>query len=191
MRSLILLAVLAAGCGLHKPYLRTDTNKPARQCHLPVLVGISQGTPDELIVSINSAVDYWNDVIPGLFFNYGELPLTANERDAFTIIQIVPSESLWSEFWGTCGETKVIMNNYTGCIKYTDIQIADKCTDPPEMFESVVRHELGHVLGLNESIDDRSIMSPGYSARTKHPARANEEQIQTLRGFYVKDEEVH
>ena len=43
---LILFALF--GCA-HNRYIKTDSNQHARQCVLPVMVGISEGMPEELV----------------------------------------------------------------------------------------------------------------------------------------------
>ena len=138
---------------------------------------------------LERAIQYWNTVDSRKYFvSIGVQPWGADDpmTGGFIPIQLVPAESLWDLGLATCGNASMIVRNASGCIRRAKIKIADKCTGPIEVFETIVRHELGHVLGLKDNyLEWNAIMSAvAAEGMQEHPVEANHEERKALRELY-------
>ena len=184
---LILFILSVTTSCAHNPYIKSDMGQHARQCLLPVPVGIVEGTPEPLANAIRDAMKYWNSVDSRKYFiSLGEVPWGASNpmTNGFVPVQVVPTDSLWNLGIGTCGNAQLIIKQASGCISRAKILIADRCTGPIEHFETIVRHELGHVLGLKDSVDFTSLMSHAVEPTMQHPVDANLQEKLALAAMY-------
>ncbi len=56
--------------------------------------------------------------------------------------------------------------------------------DDVDKLQTVIRHEVGHALGLNDSADFTALMSYKMESTMQHPVDANEKEIKAIRILY-------
>lgn len=123
------------------------TGLPVRECHMPVKVQVDKGIPLKYQVMVSGAVEYWNLAMKRRVFIYAgvgdyrylsEKVLTVfadpkyDRKDAWAITLRVPDA-------------------WTGCLGYSSIALTTAHAAMPDVVvHTVLRHELGHALGLQD-----------------------------------------
>jgi predicted Zn-dependent protease len=84
-----------------------------------------------------------------------------------------------------CGFTKWSFYG-AGCVTRVTIRISEPCTSRYADFvvESVFRHELGHVLGLDHNDTPRGLMAAALGAADSEVRSLTDAELEELRDFY-------
>ena len=163
----------------------TEHARFVKQCSLPAFVGYHDTIPGELRPKIVSALTYWNDASGmDLLFDAGLVDwVDASEQSsAFILIALGNDETMKKD--GLCGAAKFAWDS-NGCVRKANILVNSDCLDKgPEVFETTVRHELGHVLGLKHSENFTDLMYFAIESTMQHPVDASAQELSNLTNLY-------
>jgi len=169
----------------HSIYI-TDNGQPIKQC-MPTLVGISDDTPGKFHAPIVNAISYWEEAtgVDGIFVYAGVVPFTIDSNYINGIVGIGVVSELKSSKPNThpCGRTYIAWDSHN-CIVKAKIRLNLECSGNMDEFQTVIRHEIGHVLGLDDSVDFTALMSHALEPTMQHPVDANEEEIRAVKALY-------
>jgi hypothetical protein len=138
-------------------------------------------TPIE-IKKIESAFNYWEE-ITDFYVNFIILPIdTSQDMNHWAedkVATIYNSQSLFHWSWHT---GQLLNNNATDTIGLTNIITCDIFIfdNDNELFEQVITHEIGHVLGLEHVNDRKNLMYPYILSSAK---QINQKQIDSIKTF--------
>jgi len=145
-------------------YIITENMKPAHQCDksLPVFYMIGVNVPADIYMVITESFNYWNSLSnKKLFMQIGYIKEVYDSEGGITPISLgaLPSKvggrtRVGYDIDGCIFETKIVLN--------FDIQYL-----PVSMQHNIVRHEIGHLLGLDDSNNKEGIMNRSVSYHEK------------------------
>src|SRR3990167_1452531 len=146
MRSTCLLFLLM-GCAstaanIYKPVPQNGPSPQSirwRQCALPAWIILDDGL-STFEPAVVAAIKEWNDTTGIKLFVYGGVSDVDNEdlpAPFFTITQ--------NDLGNDCGHTKLYGHEGNLCIWSAKIEFSNNCFDS---FSNIIKHELGHLLGL-------------------------------------------
>ena len=161
-----------------------------RQCTLPVAVVMDSSIPEEFRPAVRNAMKYWNDFSgKELFMSLGVMSSETITKHPkwFMVIETLPAEKWPHPVSNSCGTIEFFFRTDTNCITSGKISLLERCMqhrNQTEALESVVRHELGHLLGLPEAPEgSQTVMCP-RSWFGQLPAVANEKDLELLNKLY-------
>lgn len=185
--ALIILCAFGASCSLFRGeppslYKVTETNKPLRQCNLPILYKINDNVPLDTRTAIINAFNYWDDLSnEKLFLFLGITNLTIIDSIiGDTIIVEIEEHKPYKD-----GLAYVHRNWFaSGCLFGGGIRIyRDTFRLPIKGLESVLRHEVGHVLGFGHSPLGSDLMHESIRP-SKYLKGASEWEIKAFNIYY-------
>lgn len=172
-------------------YITTPSGTPIKNCYTPVTFVIADESPEKLKEALKRGVLYWNEAIGhDIFFDFGDVGLTLDGEysSAFYMVGVVSELPLSRKNRAMnshpCGRTAIKFNSVTGCISSAKIRISMMCAGDINEFETMVRHEAGHVLGLSDTVDFTALMSGNIERTMQHPVDANEAEIKAVKKLY-------
>jgi predicted Zn-dependent protease len=179
---MLLAVVLSSIISSQANPLLTDTNVPALLCKTPILL-IDDAYDNRIYAALIDAIQYWNSVV-------GRKILYSLDDLTFEEVQMIVSvtEDTNKEV-PRCGVCNSHVDLTTGCIVRADIQISTKCLGQftsiadNERLITIMRHELGHLLGLGHTDVETDLMHPN-AWPLKNPASASLEAIQLIKSYY-------
>lgn len=183
--------VLLLSCAATSPYFinkkaHRESDKLVRQCNLPIMVGSHYDVTALRADRVTSALKHWNEVTDTeFFFDLGYLEewkdLPDMPMDGFVVIRIKEDEEMRD---GLCGLTYFAWD-VKGCIKASLIHINPRCLKHgDDIFETIVRHELGHLLGLTHVNDFTKLMNPKIEETLQHPVDVSSEEAILIKRLY-------
>jgi len=191
MKKTLALVVLCTSCAYSQPYLRTPEGRVEHQCTPPALVGVSPEFSIEQRDAIQRAVEYWNYAIGAhVLASLGDVPFTspAAETGGFVLVYLSDGEYAFRRGVPVNGVARMHIHKKTGCIVISSIEMARAALDDIGMFETMIRHELGHVLGLRDTyLDTSRLMNHRIDTSRQHPMDARQSEIDALRKIYNRD----
>jgi len=173
-----------------------ENDKPVKQCSI-VMYAISAETPVEFHDVIVNGVEYWNEILDPqnmlVFAGPVEWSVDSPYLGGFLAIGVVPT--LERTYWHRsnnkqpCGRTYMKYSK-DNCIARAKIKLNLECAEDMDEFETIVRHEIGHILGLSDNVDFTSLMSHNIERTMQHPVDANDEEIKAVRALYGVSDDV-
>jgi len=181
-----ILLLSLVGCFGAPYFIHPETGIAARQCDLPQFAGVSPSIPIRLHASVRGAFEYWNEAIGKQIFLYvGEQPWEYDSEE-YGGITIVSGEENYPRKSLAYASMEWMPD---GCIKIANIVVNPKAFDRDmASFNTLMRHEIGHLLGLRHRDLFTEIMNPKASITPREPQSASQEEIRLLKELYgVKD----
>jgi hypothetical protein len=162
---IIILLIISMICGCLKPnpielYRKIGNDTYTHQCNLPIFYGVDASVPDELKPVIINAFNYWDSLFEyNLFFYVGDnLDKEVVDSGAVVIVGISKKESEPVDKMKSITHIGPIYN-IEGCMPNPRIKINNGILIfNDNSIETVVRHEIGHVLGFIDTTDSDDIM---------------------------------
>ena len=132
-------------------FIKHINNNPAILCDHKNLYVISDNVPESYIGTIKSAVDYWNNGIGKEILIYGGL-VHINPGDIQNTNYVVIGVASYDDTMDIDALAVARVNYRDNCIRGARVSIQSIHFDGDMIyFENIVRHEVGHVLGLTHS----------------------------------------
>jgi len=179
-----------------------DDGKPYRICE-KTIYAIAPDTPIELHQPIKDSADYWNSILGYEIFLYagdvgtmlskmaGDRKLTAEDYSVDSkylkgVLAIGLVDHIGNRSKSKCGRLRGRFNSTSKCATKNSIIISRSCEgwEDVDSFETIVRHEMGHLLGLGDSADFTALMSRNIEPTMQHPVDANNIEIKAVRQLY-------
>ena len=159
---------------------------PLRWCTDQITVHSSETIPDEFLKPIDSSIEYWNlSLVKRLLINIQRL---VDESSNPTIIILTMPKDL-AKINKQPAAVTFIKYMEPNCINQVTIYINETSYGLDiKMFESVVRHELGHALGLEDSSDFNNLMFHTIDPLKKHPATLSNDELKKVKNIYNKED---
>lgn len=175
----------------HSPYFentkaKVESDKFVRQCDTPVFVASDKNLTVLRAELVTNAVTHWNQSVGmDLFMDLGVLDWADSNapNDAFILISLDETDEMKDKL---CGITRFKWDE-RGCMRTVSIHINPKCLKKGnEIFETIVRHELGHVLGLTHVDDFTKLMNYSIEETLQHPVDVSQEEIERVKNLYMR-----
>jgi len=173
-----ILFVVCIGCAAPAPSLVVEGSMaPVRPCSPPHYVGAELGT--DIVAPMEQAVLYWNDALDYQVFIWaGETPFT-RENDLFGALTLIYYEDP-KGMGNMLGQTALMVGE-CGCLVLSQIRVSADLLETPPVLGTVVRHELGHLLGLADVPDDDGQLMFEAMGGGIHPRGASTSELIAVR----------
>lgn len=174
--------LLLTGCAhVRNNSLYIDTYNPqikqyvdAHYCKLPIRVYLDLPYNDS--IRVKNGLAFWERYAGNQIFTVVE------KNEPYDAV----FQNYLNEYHGPIlGKTKNVLSRMDGCIFNSVVYFFNPLNTHNEWTaDFLVRHEVGHVLGLDDSMDDYRIMY-GYD-NGLHPQEPTESEIKAVKRFYGK-----
>lgn len=175
MKSLLLAAALAA-CAPASRVMTASYDGSWRMCRGSILVATRPAAA--AAPELEAAIRYWDAELEARAFLYGGL------ADGYAGNEIVYVGINDDDLKGKIAGTYAVADGH--CMRLKVIALAPRALDLPSVrLETVLRHELGHALGLADSQELGNLMT-GDDPDAQHPVDASPEDRALLREIYQR-----
>lgn len=176
----LFIFLLLSGCA-PASVIRIDSGgAPLKLCNSHILVVIDPEIPDTQAVIIRDAASYWNETVGHTIFLGPDTIIGSDDRSA---VLIRTAETSKHSVAGVTTEYYAAK----GCIISAGVRIRPNILNGDhDIFESVIRHELGHVLGLGHSDIFTDLMAPSVETSNGQPIDASDRECAAARSLYPK-----
>lgn len=168
----------------HSTFLQhPTTNLPLYQCSLPQIVVVAEDIPEVDVQVIKVSVDYWNEEMGQQVLLFGGRGGFASGDFTFPPNFIVVESS--DVFFSPNGKGEMESRiNHKGCMVGNIVRYdAKKVNRDDYSLHRIMRHELGHTLGLNHSLFRGDVMY-SHQDRVIFLRRVRPELIEALKNIY-------
>lgn len=189
---LVIAAILACGSSI-RPTMRGPVR--IHQCKVS-MVGVTIDLPPDEQLIIKEAIDFWNAQGRKVFFYIGTVPWAPNESGASKAIVIIgyPLNTPILEA-PSCELNRFNVVAHTewkaaadGCMTWVSVSLQMTLHSlGHDRALHVVKHELGHVLGLDHSLVPFHLMSPISDCNTPPIQELAPEEVLTYRTLYGQE----
>jgi len=186
VRCLVFLSLaITISCSWLPRYRIGLNGQVRRMCDVPIFY-VLNNVDEKNVESIVDAADYWNVALGKKLFIYGGQNKSEVKPTAHTMV-IAQLDNLGA----SCG-LAVVNSGKDGCVIAPRITLKSSCMKDKATTESLVRHELGHVLGLRNSDNPLHLMHAFALERhmvtirdnRTEPIDATDSEIKKLREIY-------
>jgi hypothetical protein len=174
--------------------LKTKKGMALRRCDPVVLFLFSSNLPEKHIEATRDSFRYWNEALEkDFFFDIGiinEDPSHFSRSTAEGVDYLVVGTAKVERFRK---ETTYAIASYisekSGCMTNSMILFNEEYLDiDMDKFKSIMRHEIGHILGLAHTEEEERLMLHYIPNEGPHPMEASKEEILYLRKLYKTKE---
>jgi hypothetical protein len=139
--------------------------------------------------SVEDSIGYWTNAMDGLqkFLYVGRV--TRGQRVDVTV-EFVPTNDLWRDdgegrLMHSVGVSVLRVVPYESCIRGGAIHVDRRYLTDPARLGTILRHELGFLLGVGKSTDPTDVMHPSVEgADFEHPKTTKKATIESLKWIY-------
>jgi predicted Zn-dependent protease len=163
----------------------------SKVCLKDVPVGYKLNVPDNLYTTIDSGFQHWNDIfVNEIFVNVDETHNAVEWNPSCMVNVTVEKHSMMPDRWDELNRRWVRMAGFitkktrNGCVTNAQIVVSDLYDSRPDMLQTVVRHEIGHMFALRDTIDYMSLMYRFVLQDMQHPIDVSDEEIKALKCLY-------
>ncbi len=171
MFKLIPILILIS-CAHNSPFKMVD-DVPLRLCNFPQRVVADSSVAFSSRKNIGLSVEYWQDATDRWLFSFVQGPSSINS----VVIQKVEDD-------GKLSSRDLIVSTTRKCIVGARIYLRNKAFEDENVLQTIIRKELGYVLGLNSSSDFTDLMYHDIEMTLQHPVDANKEQTDAVNSVY-------
>ena len=158
----------------HGPY-RTVNGNPMKLCDSLEITNVIIN--NKLDAEVIEAVSYWNLSTGINLFRY-------TGWDPQAPINSV-SVQIEDSYYGALSSRRISYSKARNCSVGATIYVAENTLKDKDLLQTVLRKEIGFLLGLNSTSDFTDLMYYGVDqAVTGHPLEASDEQIAAVRALY-------
>jgi len=178
---MVTLLVFVVSC-TGPAYLRTKTGKIKHLCNAPIFYAYDNTVDPSHMRAIEDGMDYWNVVLGTRMFLYGGTDISAknSSRDLLIFSEV-------KDLKGHCGIAFIHSKGASGCTSSMNIVLDKDCMDPLRA-ETLVRHEVGHILGLANTDNPEHLMMINVLEHFKigatEPIEADDSEIEAIKELY-------
>ena len=158
---------------------------PLKWCSDQILVHSGETIPDKFLPSINKSIEYWNlNLIKRLLINIQRL--IAESPNSTIIILTMPKDL--AKLNKEPAAVTFVKYMEPNCINQVTIYINETSYGLDiNMFETIIRHELGHALGLEDTSEFNDLMFHTLDSLKKHPATLSNDELKKVKNIYNKE----
>jgi hypothetical protein len=185
MKFLLLLPLLA--CAHGSPYLQNEHTSTAefknlRRCFVPEFYGIDDTVPERQAEIVKEAFEYWNSALGfRMFYDVNLSRIPRGELATVVVVRMASEEEDTADFCARTSYQYLI----TGCMRKTEVLISHACLAvSDEVFETTMRHEAAHTLGLGHSDTFTDLMYSHIESTVQHPVDASPSDINNILNLY-------
>jgi hypothetical protein len=159
-----------------------ENTPPAKWCTENIYVTSSNTIPEDKLDAIDNAIGYWNiSLVKVLLINIQRLML-ATDRSSIIFLTMPEDIAQVNKSAAAVTFVKWIQPN---CIEHVTIYIKETTYNlENNVFESIIRHEIGHAMGLQDTNNFEDLMFHTADNLKKHPSDLSEEEINYLKRLY-------
>lgn len=153
--------------------MRTEQGARVRVCEPQVSVVPFPGVDADTVLALAAAIEYINGIGLGPEWIFADVG-----RDSTLYVQVRTKERK-----GEGADTHLFWDPISGCVLRAEV-LVDHRVAALERWETAMRHELLHVLGLWHSNTTGELMSH-YNAGRQHPLELTEGEVRSLGEVYA------
>jgi hypothetical protein len=165
--------------------MKNPAGSTLKQCDPVVMYAVSSNLPERLFPAVEDSFVYWNNILKrNLFFPIGVVDFIPEDphTSGFLIVGLSPKETFDKE---TIFAVMSHTNKKNGCFIWTKIKFNEVYKDIDiDLFRSIMRHEIGHALGLKHSPEEGRIMKPTIPKSGFHPLEISPEEKKSIIRYY-------
>jgi predicted Zn-dependent protease len=179
-------SLLFTSC-IHNPYMMNKTTGlPLIQCSLPQMVIVASDIPIEHHISIQSAIDYWNTTLGSrvLIFAGTAEEFTSKTEEHYPLIFISQWPDKRSEEPDDRGIEIPYTNEQDTCLIGNRISYFLKRIFGAAQLETIIRHELGHALGLAHNPNKETLMYHEIEDNINETLDIEQREVCALKNIY-------
>ncbi len=139
-----------------------NTKISLHRCGLPVIYLINKDVPENVKTIIIRSFKYWDDLTEkNLFFYMGITNWSSDDirSGIIVVVDIKELKTVEHEANGALAYTNLIWYTISGCLSNGGITIYKSSLElSDDRLESIIKHEVGHILGLGHSPHSRDLM---------------------------------
>lgn len=182
---ILLLIVSSTSCATPM-FLRNDYNLPLVLCSFPKTVAIDKNVPINDIPVIKKSFNYWNKELGYNIFNKfidlrtDDIP---DDMHNYIFVTVRP----YSDVEDTHPKRRGVMvpEVTMGCMTGSKIiYYSEVINRKSSFFEWLIKHEVGHALGIDHSDSKKYLMHYNFSANGRKIPKADRKKINALKNIY-------
>lgn len=177
-----------------------------KQCDLPVLVALSSNFPIAYAEDVKQAVEYWNDAVGEKMFVFLENHIThdfylektpavfaPDSPESFAVLLVDVLDDKYKKIVSEKTHGLYVVATYTApkdpkekiaCTGIQRLFVKKDVIYNAHFFHTILRHELGHALGLGHTNDTRLLMHYKSSDQLDRARYAQPCEIRAVRNLY-------
>lgn len=183
-------AMAACGAVATTSYIADHGTGPVRQCMMAsgLFVAVARGS-EQLADQARDQIAHWNAAAGRqLLLWAGTVNIDLDDYVPRNVILVGLRAGLADERAErspagrrSCGITGYSSTSI-GCFLRTQIEIEPDCARRPDLLATILRHELGHALGLGHG--DGGLMVRAYDSGTRHPVPVAPGEVRAVLDLY-------
>lgn len=149
---------------------------------IPEFYGIDSTVPERQAEITKEAFEYWNDILGfKMFYDVNLNKIPREELSTVIVVRMVTEEEDTADFCARTSYEYLL----TGCMRQTEVLISHACLNvSAEVFETTMRHEAAHTIGLGHSDIFTDLMYYDLEDTVQHPLDADQRDIDNILNLY-------